>query len=113
DVARVGGVRGRRGGEDSQVGVAEQGAVGVAGYRVVAGGQQDQAVDLGDPLTGYAERGERRGGEGGAGGFVVVAGRLVHRVVEPGGQPHGVGIGRLAGVRVHHGQYRDQVAQPV
>lgn len=76
-------------GEDRQVGIRHQGAVGGGGVRAMAG-SQDHAGDTLD-LCGRRTGGlQVLSGELRAGDFVVAAGRVVHGVVEPHSQ-FGVG----------------------
>jgi hypothetical protein len=101
DAGDVGGVLGGVGAEDGEVGVAQHDPGDVVVGGEVPGGEPDQPGDFVDPIALEAEGGEVVGGDVGA-GVLVAAGRcggVVDRVVVPGGEVHGDGIGHGDGGR--------------
>ena len=113
DRGHVGAVPVGRCGQDGQVGVHEQAAVAVARDRVVARGQPDEPGDLGDLDVRHAQPGQHRLGEQRARLLVVHPERVVHRVVEPGGQSDRVRVGGPVRVAVDDLQHGDQVLHRV
>ncbi|MER7331017.1 MULTISPECIES: hypothetical protein [unclassified Micromonospora] len=109
---------GRRG-QDGEVGVAEQRAVGVARVDGVPGGEQHQPADLGHGVGRQPRPGEQGVGERRAVPLVGVAlgARVVDRVVAPGREAHQVRPRGGRRVRVDHvedgGQVGDRVVVPV
>ena len=79
----------------------------------MAGREPHQPGDLGHPGGAHAEVRQHAGRERGAALLVVGGLRVVHRVVEPGGQPYRVGVVHERLVFVHCGQYRAQVRDGV
>ncbi|RKN17166.1 hypothetical protein D7147_21190 [Micromonospora musae] len=102
-------------GQHGEIGVAEQGAVGVPGVDQVPGGEQDQPADLGHRVGREPETGEQPDGQLGAVPLVRVATgpRVVDRVVAPRGQPDQVRSYGERGVPVDHVQHRAEMVDGV